>query len=170
MTETITFEVDDTILVEVPIFQETTNRVSGRNWLARIALDPLAPGGLFRDFEHIMDYVNPAYTTGKLREGDPIEFGADVYSHTGKRLRVVRWYGVIRKIDAVSITVEQFKSARKAIAGGTARPKPRDPCHPDISERATAYIATCKKFGSGSIEASCDRALLRFALERSGLA
>jgi hypothetical protein len=101
---------DHGALTEAPIF-ETHKR--GKNWMAIISIDPTKPGGLERKF------MNRArgeyrYLIGDLKEGDPIEFGADYYS-CKQRKTPKRFYGVITKITETELMIEEMKTGKGAV-------------------------------------------------------
>jgi hypothetical protein len=91
----------------------------GKNWLAVIATDPKSPGGLHRDF---CDKAKGAYyyLIDGLKGGDPIEFGSDYYSGSGKPSRNRRYFTVNRITDSHVIvtchnTAAQTIKAAKAM-------------------------------------------------------
>ncbi|MFW6156940.1 MAG: hypothetical protein ACOC7J_06455, partial [Armatimonadota bacterium] len=73
---TLELAVEEGALTEVPIYE---GHRRGKNWFARIAKDPTAPGGLSREFADRAKgryyYVIPEWAT----PGTPVEFGADYY-------------------------------------------------------------------------------------------
>lgn len=85
-------------LVEVPIY-ELHHR--GRNWLAVIGVDAQSPGGFTRRF---MPRGRGAvyYSIEALALFDPIEFGADYFTTTSRRVGS-RWYGVVWAITETHV-------------------------------------------------------------------
>jgi len=108
------YKIKNGILIETPVYCIHSR---GKNWLARIALNPKAPGGLDREFCEKTKgqgrYILPA----DLRLGDAIEFGADYYTGSGKR-NPNRWYGVIVRIENTFIVLRQASDGIEAIEAG----------------------------------------------------
>ena len=113
--------------MEAPIWE---SRRGGRNWLAVIAANPRAPGGLDRRFlergrgEYL--YLLPR----DLRQGRPVEFGADLGHERN------RWYGVVVAVSDSEITLERHRTARAACAAAAKMPTPEQPQHyPSLAEK-----------------------------------
>lgn len=105
-----TFSVEHGALREAPVW-ETHKR--GKNWWAKISINPKAPGGLDRVFAETAKgdflYIIPEWCT----PGCPVEFGADYISARGKKT-YCRWYGVIRHVTEHSISIQPCKTAKEA--------------------------------------------------------
>lgn len=100
---------------EVPLF-ETHRR--GRNWMARVQLDPSAPGGLRREFfERAHGDYYYLIPPGSLSVGDAVEFGADYYSGSGRK-SARRWYGVVAAVSEDRVELVQAEDGRKAVELG----------------------------------------------------
>lgn len=105
------FRVEQGALLEVPVY---LSHKEAKNWMAVIWKNPRAPGGLDRrfcpraygeEFYYLLDGVKP---------GTPVEFAADTFTGSGRRVRD-RWYGVVIEMEPDSITIERYKTAAKAI-------------------------------------------------------
>ena len=97
-------------LLEAPKF-ETHKR--GKNWMAVIDIDATAPVGLGRDFLP-RGRGECLYIVEKVDVFDPIEFGADYMSGTGRKY-TSRWYGiVVAKTDGV-LLIEECETGAKAV-------------------------------------------------------
>jgi len=98
-------------LSEAPVWEEHKR---GKNWLAKIGIDPSAPGGLARDFARRANgdffYLVPDWAT----PGVPIEFGADYYSTRGSK-NSNRVYAIITEIHDDHWVIEKTKTAREAV-------------------------------------------------------
>ena len=107
-----TFKIAFGALAECPIY-ETHNR--GKNWLAKISVDPTVPGGFAREFARRAHgdffYMIPSWAV----PGTPIEFGADYYSARGAK-KACRFYGVIETITPDVLTVEECNTGKDACA------------------------------------------------------
>lgn len=95
---------------EVPIYERHRR---GRNWLAKIELDPSSPGGLQREFMKL-GKGSYYYNVSDLEVGDPVEFGADYYSGGGRR-SPERLYGVVTGKGSNWIEFEFVSNAKEAI-------------------------------------------------------
>jgi len=84
---------EDGALIQVPCWESHSR---GRNWFASISLNPSKPGGIARDFHAKGDSY---YMLPQLAPGQPVEFGADYYSGSGRRSSR-RWYGYVVRVDA----------------------------------------------------------------------
>lgn len=111
---TTTYPVEHGALVSAPIYNDHKR---GKNWLAVIAPDPMAPGGLGRKFQP-QARGRYLYMIDGLKVGDAVEFGADHYSGSGNKTPY-RWYGVVRSITEESVEFEEFPTSAKAIANAT---------------------------------------------------
>ena len=112
----LTCEIEDGALVTAPIYE---NHKRGKNWLAVIAADPTAPGGLARTFAK-SGRGRYLYLLTGLAEGQPVEFGADYYSGSGTK-RPQRWYGVIDLITDTRLLLLAYPTAKQAIAAAKLR-------------------------------------------------
>jgi hypothetical protein len=94
------------------------DRKRGKNWLAVIATDPKSPGGLHRDFcdKAKGDYF---YLIDGLTAGDPVEFGSDYYSGSGKPSRDRRYFTVDR-ITETHVIMTRHNTAAQAIKAAKA--------------------------------------------------
>ncbi len=106
----LTCKVQNGALVESPIWE---NHARGKNWLAVIRADPLKPGGLGREWmPHARgDYF---YVVRDLRVGDPIEFGADYVTGSGRK-HAKRWYGFVREKTEEVVVFEHCETPTDAI-------------------------------------------------------
>jgi len=91
------------------------NHRRGKNWWARIAIDPTAPGGLKRDFAERAKgddffYLVPEWA----KPGVPVEFAGDYISGGGRRSRD-RIYGVIVEVYSDKIVVQPSDDPRIAV-------------------------------------------------------
>lgn len=85
------FRHADGALIEVP---EYSRHSRGKNWMAKIAADPRAPGGLGRTFAERANGRYYYMLEDWMIAGVPVEFGADYYSGRGRK-SPNRWYGLI---------------------------------------------------------------------------
>lgn len=109
------FTVEDGALTQVPPgLWETHKR--GKNWMATIAVDPKAPGGLARDFAEKAKGES-FYILPSLAIGQAVEFGADYYSGSGKPSRT-RWYGYVKSINADRLILHECGTGKAAVSGG----------------------------------------------------
>src|SRR5271170_6950145 len=78
------------VLLEVPVFEKHHR---GSNWMAVIDIDGTCPAGLSRQW---IDRGKGEcfYLIEQVKLFDPIEFGADYTTGTGRKYRK-RWYGVV---------------------------------------------------------------------------
>lgn len=98
-------------MVNAPVY-ETHSR--GKNWLAIIEKDPKSPGGLSRRFcEKAKGHYY--YFITNLKKNDPVEFGADYYTGSGKPSRS-RYYGVVISITDDEIIIERSETSCQAIS------------------------------------------------------
>ena len=102
------YRVELEALTKVPIWEDRR----GNNWLARISLDPTAPGGLQRVFQDKArgDYY---YMVTGLSIGDSVEFGADYIRSRGRDTK--RWYGVVSAKTSDWLYLTKTPDARTAI-------------------------------------------------------
>lgn len=105
-------EIEANALKKAPVWEDHKR---GKNWFAKIAVDPTAPGGLRRDFASKargdFTYLVPSW----MKAGTPVEFGADYYSGSGRK-HADRWYGVVKSVSDAAVEFEEFETARDAIA------------------------------------------------------
>jgi hypothetical protein len=91
----IAIRIEAGALTDVPDDCWQTHK-RGKNWLAMISVDPSSPGGLSRNFA-AKAKGEFFYLLPDLSPGDPVEFGADYYSGSGRK-SPTRWYGFVVKI------------------------------------------------------------------------
>lgn len=105
--------IEDGALANVPCW-ESHNR--GKNWMATIAVQESAPGGLARDF---IDKArgDGFYLTPALAIGDAVEFGADYYSGRGRKT-AERWYGFVVAVTETAVLLRQAASGKAACKAG----------------------------------------------------
>ncbi|MGE4375072.1 MAG: hypothetical protein AB7D01_05120 [Methanoculleus sp.] len=119
MTETEIYvaPVRDGAMLSAPVYE---GHKRGKNWMATIAPDPAAPGGVARTFvpRGRGEYY---YIVSTDLVGQPVEFGADYYSSRGKR-DPKRWYGVVRALTGEEIRIEHYETAAQAIAASRNGP------------------------------------------------
>jgi len=96
--------------IEAPVY---TKHKRGRNWCAIIHEDPTAPRGIGRVFLK-GSRGGRFYGKENFRVGQVLEFGADYISASGNRYPE-RIYAVVINISEEEITVEEFKTPKKAI-------------------------------------------------------
>ncbi len=110
----LALEIEEGALAEVPSkCWESHSR--GKNWLAVIAKDPSAPGGLRRAFQEKAK-GNYYYHVAGLSVADAVEFGADYYSGRGRK-SPTRWYGVVTRITDSHLIVKHYATSAQAIVG-----------------------------------------------------
>lgn len=85
-----------------------------REWLARIELEPKAPGGLGREFAG-RGRGDFRFVLGEIGAGDAVEFGSYDISSRGKHRYEERWYGAVLERTNSSIRIERYPDARAAI-------------------------------------------------------
>lgn len=99
-------------VVDPPIWEDSWHH--GRNWLAKIESNPLAPGGFTREWcERGKGCFR--YSTTALLEGDLIEFGADYVAWSGNRTPL-RWYGEVVGVTETELQARYFESAEELFA------------------------------------------------------
>jgi len=100
-------------LTDAPVYEPHRR---GKNWFAKITLDPKAPGGLRREFAPRARGEGNYYILPKdWGPGTPVEFGADYYTGSGRR-SPTRWYGVITKVTSNFLELKEAGSAKEAVA------------------------------------------------------
>lgn len=116
-TEIYTAPVRDGAMLSAPVYE---GHKRGKNWMATIAPDPAAPGGVARTFvpRGRGEYY---YIVSADLVGQPVEFGADYISGGGNRSRS-RWYGVVRALTSEVIRIEHYETAAQAIAASRTGP------------------------------------------------
>ncbi|MGB9848886.1 MAG: CRISPR-associated protein Csx16 [Moorellaceae bacterium] len=111
MAEVFRMTIDNGACRNVPVYEFHKR---GRNWMAKISLDPAAPGGLKREFFSTAHgdyfYLIPE---GALKPGDPVEFGADYYTGGGRKCSK-RWYGVVVSVSDGEVEILRAETARQA--------------------------------------------------------
>lgn len=107
----ITNKLELGALLEVPIYK---NHRRAKNWFARIKKNPMAPGGLDREFAPRAKGEYYYMLPNDWNVGDPIEFGADYYTIAGRKL-ANRFYGVIVEKTETYVIFEKAKSSSQAI-------------------------------------------------------
>src|SRR5262249_14392556 len=90
----------------------------GKNWFARIEINPAKPGGLERDF-HAKAHGAYYYLLPTLAAGDAVEFGADYYSGGGRK-SPTRWYGYYVRTIAATETAPAYLVLRECASGKDA--------------------------------------------------
>ena len=115
-TEIYTAPVRDGAMLSAPVYE---GHKRGKNWMATIAPDPTAPGGVARTFvpRGRGEYY---YIVSADLVGQPVEF-ADYFSAGGKR-HPKRWYGVVRSVTDSEITIEECETSAAAIAAARTGP------------------------------------------------
>ncbi len=98
------------VLLQAPVWDDTRR---GINWLAVIGADPGKPGGLSRRFMPRGRGIC-LYQVEQLAPGDPVEFGADHVSGSGRRT-YLRWYGVVTRIDEDRVAILPMEDANCAL-------------------------------------------------------
>jgi hypothetical protein len=103
----VSFVVMARALANVPIY---SHHYRAKNWAAIISPDPLAPGGLKREWfsrgRGGFAYILPE----RLGVGDVIEFAADHVTFGG-RVNPERWIGIVAELTPSLITLTPCKSA-----------------------------------------------------------
>lgn len=89
-TKGLRMAVANGALLEVPVFEKNRR---GTNWLAIIDIDGTCPGGLSRQWVD-RGKGECYYLIEQIKLFDPIEFGADYTTTTGRRYNK-RWVGVV---------------------------------------------------------------------------
>lgn len=111
-----TYAIEDGALIGVPCYE---SHKRGKNWMAIIAVNPRAPGGLDRDF--VEKAKGKAYymVPSDFEPGTPIEFGADYYSGSGRK-STERWYGYVVRVDeeAGFIVLHECATGKDAVKSG----------------------------------------------------
>jgi len=112
MSDTITLAIEHGALTEVPKWE---NHKRGKNWWAKIAIDPTAPGGLKRHFADKARgddfyYLIPEWA----KPGVPVEFAGDYISGGGRRSRDRMW-GVITEVHADKLVLMPSKGPKTAV-------------------------------------------------------
>jgi hypothetical protein len=104
------YPIEDGALVDVPIYEHHSR---GKNWLAVIAADPAAPGGLGRAFV-ARGNGRYYYRVGALKPGQAIEFAGDYYGGSGSK-SPRRLYAVVREVRPDTLIIEVCKTSTEAI-------------------------------------------------------
>lgn len=102
--------IEDGAMIDAPIYE---SHKRGRNWMAVIAPDPAAPGGVARKFV-MRGHGRYYYIVGRDLIGKAVEFGADYYSSSGRK-KSCRWYGVVLTLTDSRIAIQQYEEAYRAI-------------------------------------------------------
>ena len=116
-TEIYTAPVSDGAMLGAPVYESHRR---GKNWMAVIAPDPAAPGGVARTFVP-RGRGRYYYIVSADLVGQPVEVGADYISSGGKR-SPKRWYGVVRALTSEEIRIEHYETATQAIAASRTGP------------------------------------------------
>lgn len=120
--ETLDLDIEAGGLKQAPVWEAHKR---GKNWMAKIAIDPTAPGGLKREWAR-KAFGDFTYLVERWMEpSTPVEFGADYYTGSGKK-KADRWYGVIESIDATRLRLTRYATARDAIAASQKPPEPKE--------------------------------------------
>lgn len=98
------------VLLQAPAWDDTRR---GINWMAVIGTDPGKPGGLSRRFMPRGRGIC-LYQVEQLAPGDPVEFGADHVSSSGRRT-YQRWYGVVVRIEEDQVVMTPMQDANCAL-------------------------------------------------------
>ena len=85
--------IENGALINVPIY---CSHKRGKNWLAVITENPTAPAGLERSFQEKAG-GKYYYMVSGINSGDVVEFGADYYSGSNRKVPH-RAYGVVADI------------------------------------------------------------------------
>lgn len=111
-------------LIDAPVY---TEKYGGRgNWLARITLDAMAPGGLDRKFCQ-RGKGACLYVIDELQLFDALEFAADTTSPHSSRKRTNRWFGVvIAKTDGYILVERWAKAVEAVLRSQDAKTNPKD--------------------------------------------
>lgn len=112
MSDPLTLKISHGALTEVPKWE---NHARGKNWWAKIAIDPTAPGGLKRVFANKARgddffYLVPDW----CKPGTPVEFAGDYISGGGKRSRDRMW-GVITEVHSDRIALLPSRGPKRAV-------------------------------------------------------
>lgn len=107
-------------MTDVPIWEKHPR---GKNWMAAIKNNPKAPGGVERKFFEKAHGNGYFYLVDGLSVGTPVEFGADYYTGGGNRVPR-RWYGVVAEITEDTLVLDQYGTAREAVAAAEKRDSP----------------------------------------------
>jgi len=112
MTDAINIPISHGALTESPKWEDHQR---GKNWWAKIAIDPTAPGGLKRNFADkargdSFFYLVPSW----CKPGVPVEFAGDYISGRGAR-RQDRMWGIITEVHADHLILMPCKNARTAV-------------------------------------------------------
>jgi len=108
--EPVRMTVANGALLEVPVFERHQR---GKNWMAVIDIDGTCPGGLSRRF---IDRGRGEcfYLIEQVALFDPIEFGADYMTSTGRKYNK-RWLGVVVAKTDDYLLVEPCTSGKNAV-------------------------------------------------------
>lgn len=109
--------IEEGALVQVPVLEPRQN---GNNWLATIALNPRAPGGLDRTFVDRAGGSHYYYFVEALTIGDAVEFGADLGARNPKKVVRRRWYGVVVEIREDALVLEEYLDEYSAVKAAEA--------------------------------------------------
>lgn len=122
--EVVKLRIITDFLIDAPVY---TEKYGGRgNWLARITLDAMAPGGLDRKF---CERGKGAclYIIDELQLFDAVEFAADTTAPGSPRKRRERWFGVVvAKTDGYILVERWEKPASAILRSQSARTNPVD--------------------------------------------
>lgn len=122
--EVVKLRIIQDFLIDAPVY---TEKYGGRgNWLARITLDAMAPGGLDRKF---CERGKGAclYIIDELTLFDAVEFAADTTAPGSVKKRRERWFGVvIAKTDGYILVERWEKAADAVLRAQQARTNPAD--------------------------------------------
>lgn len=143
-------------IVDAPVYCDHRR---GKNWLARISIDPSAPGGLAREF---MPRARGGfrYIVRSLSPGDAVEFGADYYTSGGNR-RADRAYGFVGNKTENEIWFYWTGTAREAVERAQAWKSERARVSADaqsVREYAAATLEAVRRYAQEGerIAASCE--------------
>ena len=112
MSNPLTLNISHGALTDSPKWE---NHRRGKNWWAKIDIDPTAPGGLKRYFASKARgsdffYLVPDW----CKPGTPVEFAGDYISGGGRRSQDRMW-GVIIEVHSDHLVLMPSKTAKTAV-------------------------------------------------------
>lgn len=111
--KTESYAIDKGFLVEVPIYEDDSDGVDIKNWLAIITPHETIPGYVARDF--CSKAKNPyIYSVAKLDIGDAVEFGADIHDFTNNTVSRNRKYYIVENKTLTELVLISYTSAKAA--------------------------------------------------------
>lgn len=111
----VALKVEEEALTQVPSGMWDA-RTRGKNWMAIIGISPSSPGGLSRDFieRGKGDYY---YILPEFSPGQAIEFGADYYTGSGKKVSN-RWHGFVVRQESDALVLRRVGDGKTAVKEG----------------------------------------------------